>query len=356
MRAPLFAAAAVALLAHCWLQWSAPAITIIGNVTVDTFSDGSSALGGAVSYAAAVASGFGQRACIVSAHGPDAQLGGVFEGHDLVVVPSNRTLVFEHSYTFWGNHRRLRVAAQPDVTLTWDHVPARCRRARVLLLGPLMPEDMHPASFVPSSRPWWERALGLLGPRQQVGLMAQGLQRQLEAGARVAALPTPSHQLEAALGPSTLLFLSDVEADGWGNGNGTVAGLAARTSRFLVTRGGEGADEWTGPAVQRHPVFDVPVVDTNGAGDVFATSYMLAAAAGHSDPVKVAHWAGAMAVSQPQACKPACVTDALRDGWQLQPPSRGASWLAVQERLLGHAKLLAQLVGWGRAGSSSRAA
>ena len=90
------------------------------------------------------------------------------QGHDLVVVPSNRTLVFEHSYTFWGNHRRLRVAAQPDVTLTWDHVPARCRRARVLLLGPLMPEDMHPASFVPSSRPWWERALGLLGPRQQV--------------------------------------------------------------------------------------------------------------------------------------------------------------------------------------------
>ena len=56
-----------------------------------------------------------------------------------------------------------------------------------------------------------------------------------------------------------------MEADGWGNGNGTVAGLAARTSRFLVTRGGEGADEWTGPAVQRHPVFDVPVVDTNGA-------------------------------------------------------------------------------------------
>lgn len=30
--------------------------------------------------------------------------------------------------------------AQPNVTLGWQHVPLRCRRARTLLLGPLMPE------------------------------------------------------------------------------------------------------------------------------------------------------------------------------------------------------------------------
>lgn len=39
-----------------------------------------------------------------------------------------------------GNHRKLRVTAQPNVTLSWRHLPARCRRARTLLLGPLMPE------------------------------------------------------------------------------------------------------------------------------------------------------------------------------------------------------------------------
>lgn len=39
-----------------------------------------------------------------------------------------------------GNHRKLRVTAQPNVTLAWEHLPARCRRARTLLLGPLMPE------------------------------------------------------------------------------------------------------------------------------------------------------------------------------------------------------------------------
>ncbi|KAL4452411.1 hypothetical protein ABPG75_008073 [Micractinium tetrahymenae] len=351
-------AAVGALLAHWWLS-SAPAITIVGNVTIDIV-DGKRVLGGAVSYAAAVAAAWGQRACIVAAAADDAPLGSTFEGHDLVIVPSSQTLVFEHTYTFWGNHRKLRVPAQPNVTLGWQHVPARCHRARTLLLGPLMPEDLDPASFLPGAhpRPWWERALGL-APRQQqlVGLMAQGLQRRLEGGGQVKQLRQPSGQLEQALGPSTLVFLSDVETEVWRNG--TVEGLAARTRAFLVTRGGEGADEYLGAARRHHPVFAVDrVVDTNGAGDTFATAYMLAAAAGHSSPISVAHWAGGLAVSQPQACKPACVTDALRASWRSMPPSSSASsWAAVQRVLLPPARLLAQVLRHGAgAGVGSPAA
>jgi len=43
-------------------------------------------------------------------------------------------------------------------------------------------------------------------------------------------------------------------------------------------------------------------VDTNGAGDTFATAYMLALASRSSRPGAVANWAAAQAVSQPQAC------------------------------------------------------
>lgn len=57
--------------------------------------------GGAVAYAAAVASAYGVRACIVTAAGPDAEL-AVFKGHELHVVPTDHTLTFEHSYTWWG--------------------------------------------------------------------------------------------------------------------------------------------------------------------------------------------------------------------------------------------------------------
>ena len=57
--------------------------------------------GGAIAYAAAVASAYGVKACVVTAAGPDADL-AVFSGHELHVVPTNSTLTFEHSYTWWG--------------------------------------------------------------------------------------------------------------------------------------------------------------------------------------------------------------------------------------------------------------
>ena len=47
-----------------------------------------------------------------------------------------------------GNHRKLRVTAQPNLTLTLEHVPQHCRRAKTLLLGPLTPSDLDAAAFV----------------------------------------------------------------------------------------------------------------------------------------------------------------------------------------------------------------
>ncbi len=99
-----------AVMAHCWqeqlaacpgLLWPLhrPTLLLVGNVTVDVV-EGKRALGGAVSYAAAVASAMGVRACVVTANNEEADL-SLFKHHDLYVVPSNATLTFEHTYTFW---------------------------------------------------------------------------------------------------------------------------------------------------------------------------------------------------------------------------------------------------------------
>ncbi len=88
---------------------------------------------------------------LIAAAGSDADL-SAFEGHDLHIINSNATLTFEHTYTWWGNKRVLRVLAEPNVTLDWSHVPVHCRRARTVLLGPLMPEDIDCQSFVHKSR------------------------------------------------------------------------------------------------------------------------------------------------------------------------------------------------------------
>jgi hypothetical protein len=63
-------------------------------------------------------------------------------------------------------------------------------------------------------------------------------------------------------------------------------------------------------------------VDTNGAGDTFATSFMIALMRGDANPGHTAAWAASRAVMQPQTCKPRCapaLITAAPDG--LQPIS-----------------------------------
>ncbi len=40
------------------------------------------------------------------------------------------------------------MTASPNMTLTMQHVPQHCRRARTVLLGPLTPQDLDAASFI----------------------------------------------------------------------------------------------------------------------------------------------------------------------------------------------------------------
>jgi hypothetical protein len=55
-------------------------------------------------------------------------------------------------------------------------------------------------------------------------------------------------------------------------------------------------------------------VDTNGAGDTFATMYMIALMRGMQQPSAVASWAASRAVLQPQSCKPECAPALVPEG------------------------------------------
>jgi hypothetical protein len=46
-----------------------------------------------------------------------------------------------------GHSRKLRVTANPNITISRAHVPWRCRWARVVLLGPLTLHDVDAGSF-----------------------------------------------------------------------------------------------------------------------------------------------------------------------------------------------------------------
>ena len=238
--------------------------------------------GGAVAYAAAVAKAYGVRACVVTAGGDDLDR-SPFEGHRLKVVETEASLTFEHSYTFWGNNRKLRVTKRPGRRLSYADVPFLCRSARNVLLGPLTPEDVDMASFA---------GRGF----RRLGLMAQGMQRTVaEKDGAVGAMAEPHAALLALLqrdGPhrrATRLFLSDVETLAW-----TKAALDTvrdAAGAFIITKGEKGASvvvqDGAGSSLNEIPAVKVEAVDTNGAGDVFATSYMLEEALGTAAPGEV---------------------------------------------------------------------
>jgi ribokinase len=108
------------------------------------------------------------------------------------------------------------------------------------------------------------------------------------------AITVPGRLLKKA----DLLIVNEGEAEFYGpalhTGNGMVA----------VTLGGAGAVLYhTGEEIARAPAFDVPVVDTTGAGDTFCGALVTALAEGQApaDALRFASAAGALAVTRPGA-------------------------------------------------------
>lgn len=235
--------------------------------------------GGAVSYTARAAHSFGTRLAILTIGDPDS-LPPAFDGHDVTVVP-DATLTFSHATR--GNDRELTVASQPSRALLASDLPQGWAQAETVMLMPLVPQD-DCASFagIPSD-----------GQRALVG---QGLQRALTSSSRIVERSRPSTDLIRAFSTTTTLFLSEQETSGWTYEEMTLA--IGRNARVVITRGAAGADIYGAGHDPIH--IDVTLaepVDTNGAGDVFATAFMLALARGDDDET-----AGRLASAYAAAC------------------------------------------------------
>ena len=115
------------------------AVLIVGPVTWDRFPDREGP-GGTVSYAARTAAAMGLRAHVLTVAAPGADLSAL-EGHEVCVVPSARTMVFEHVYD--GAVRTLRVTATPDRVLRPSDLPAHWPAPDVMIVAPLIDGELH---------------------------------------------------------------------------------------------------------------------------------------------------------------------------------------------------------------------
>lgn len=225
---------------------------VLGSLTLDVLPEGSSVLGGTAAYAGCMAHALGQRAGIVAAVAPDADLTAL-AGIPLAVQPAAVSTVYENRYTAEG---RVQYLHHRTDDLKFETVPVAWRAPRIVHIGPLA-HDVDPALLAHF-------------PNALRGLTAQGWLRRWDAGGRVTRCAWP--QAEAVLPAADVVVLSieDVQGD-WA----AVEPWAKLTRILVVTEAERGATVFAAGARRQFGAPRVAVVDPTGAGDMFAAAFLI---------------------------------------------------------------------------------
>ncbi len=258
----------------------------IGHITHDRTPEGFR-LGGTVSYAAVTARRLGHRpGMLTRASGEGLQLApgtegaevivaspdGVLDGIAIRLLPSAVSTTFTNIYH--GSERTQLIEAWADPI--WpDELPAAWAAAPVVLLGPVARE-------IP---PAWANVF----PHALVGVTPQGWMRRWDARGHVS--PAPWENMADFLPHADVIILSREDV---GGDDAFLADLSCRAKLLVVTDGWHGATVYR--CGERFPIPPRPTVqvDPTGAGDVFATAFLLRMAE-TGDPLAAARFANIVA-------------------------------------------------------------
>jgi hypothetical protein len=241
----------------------------VGNLTRDTAPDGYR-LGGTVSFAAVTARRLSWNAAILTRASFDgleerapARVGGPalttgqpdtpLAGIPVCVMPSPVTTTFTNVYGPEGRTQYITAVADP---VTPDGLPIEWANPRIVLLGAIARE-------LP---PHWSAMF----PHSLFGIAPQGLMRRWGPDGLVRHGKWDDPDLFLRRADAIFLSREDVGGD-----DAYLAELAGRARLLVVTDGYHGATvylEGKGTAI---PPRRAREVDPTGAGDVFATSFMI---------------------------------------------------------------------------------
>jgi 1D-myo-inositol 3-kinase len=252
-------------------------ILLIGHVTRDVIDNNPQSayrLGGTVSFAAITALCLGRRPTIITRAAADTNLSELPTAVELHVLPSIATTTFANVYTDQG---RIQYCYTPAPAITADDIPVAMRQPRAVLLGPLVNEigsDIAPL-FLESTL---------------VAAVPQGWMRQWDATGRVHSKPWEN--AEAILPHLDVLVLSleDIDYD-----LSRLDPFFEHLSMVVVTEYRDGSTLYRRDANGRINETKIPPrpaneVDPTGAGDIFATAFMIRLQE-TNDPVQAARFA-----------------------------------------------------------------
>ncbi|MFN8495387.1 MAG: PfkB family carbohydrate kinase [Caldilineaceae bacterium] len=253
-------------------------ILLIGHVTrdvIDNNPQSSYRLGGTVSFAAVTALCLGRKPTIITRAAPDTNLSELPASVDLHVLPSAVTTTFANVYT---EHGRIQYCYTPAPAITAEEIPNELRQPRAVLLGPLVNEiggDIAP--IFPEST--------------LVAAVPQGWMRRWDETGRVHSKPWENADAILPHVDVLVLSLEDINYD-----LKRLDPFFEHVPMVVLTEYRDGStlyqrDEDDGRMrLTKIPPRPAHEVDPTGAGDIFATAFMLRLQE-TSDPVQSARFA-----------------------------------------------------------------
>ena len=240
---------------------------VIGHITHDRAPEGFR-LGGTVTFAAVTAKRLGKRPAVLTSGSldgveheavPDAfpgtyrLYGGDLDGIVVHLLPSPVTTTFSNTYRGGQRTQIIESVANPILP---EQLPPNWRRLPIVLLGPVaqeMPTD------------WVHRF-----PESLLGVTPQGWMRRWDETGRV--YPTLWENAGEVLPRADAVVLSREDV---GGDEAYIVELAQQSRLLVVTDGYHGATVYQGHNSDYVPVRPVQEVDPTGAGDVFATAFLI---------------------------------------------------------------------------------
>ena len=240
---------------------------LIGHISSDLLKDGTTTLGGTVSYAALTAKALYLRPAILTSFSADTDIEAL-HAIPMAGVESEYTTTFENSYTEHGRTQKLFHVADK---LHPYMLPEVWRSPAIVHFAPVIDEiDLDLLRIFPDSL---------------VCMTPQGWLRGVDEHKRV----FPIEWLEAnfVLGQASAVVLS---IEDLGHDERLVEKYAEMCRIFVVTEGEKGCRLFEYGRPRQIPAPEKTVLDTTGAGDIFAATFFT-----HlyrtEDPVKAARFA-----------------------------------------------------------------
>lgn len=276
-----------------------PDFVVIGHVVKDLVPGGWR-LGGTATYAALQATRLGLTAAVVTSAPGRMNLPALLPGVQVHRVPSRRATTFLNLYR--RGHRTQSVLAQARA-LDPSDVPDDWLAAQIVLLGPVCGE-------VPAEA-------ASLFPHRLVGVSAQGWVRRVDSQQRVTTSPWPD-SASWRHGAAVFASVEDTPDDQ------TLPDRWASVFPMVVyTDSSRGARLHLGGRWRHMPAFPADEVDPTGAGDIFATAFLVRLCE-TDDPAVAARFAAA-----------AAAVSVLGEGTAAVPDRR-----QIEERMAQHPEII----------------